>query len=353
MSLCNTYFGKEREDLTYQDIVNYFLEPKEESDKIEFKSFSDRENLKKQYDPVCRTISAFLNSAGGILIWGAPAGKEIEGKKEKIFKGDLAPINEVLEQDALVSKLSDLINPLNNNIKVKILPNEDTCVCVFEIERDFHTAHQFKNTYYMRLDGQTRAAPHHYIEALMKQVKYPDLGGYLKINSFNQDRSNRFLGPNMESYILNLSLTIFNWSIVQNELNLNVSMACDKYAFNNYTIGSPLATGYSYANSGHILLISDANNVLHYGFPFVYSQTIIISKPIIAQFSNFEIILMFGGRYSPMKTSTFEIDLRRYNTESLSDIIINKKLNAFMSDDVEEKGITKKNQLDDLLGYSD
>lgn len=259
MSLCKTYFGKEREELTYDDIENYFTEAKEESDKIEFKSYSDRGNKADLYDPVCKTISAFLNSAGGILIWGAPEGQEEEGKKEKVFRGDLAPIDFKLEQDALVSKVSDLINPLTNDIKLKILDKEDKYVCVFEIDKSIHTAHQFKNIYYMRLDGQTRIAPHHYIEALMKQIKFPNLEGYLKINSFNRDMSNRLPPNNVFIYKLSVALVIYNWSKIQNELNLSILLLCDKHPFEGYNLGRRLIEGINYYNSGHTLKIECSN----------------------------------------------------------------------------------------------
>ena len=35
----------------------------------------------------------------------------------------------------------------------------------------------------MRLDGQTRNAPHHYIEALFKQIKFPNLKENLGVSA--------------------------------------------------------------------------------------------------------------------------------------------------------------------------
>jgi schlafen family protein len=341
MSLCNTYFGKEREDLTYQDIVDYFVVAKEESDKIEFKSFSDRETLKKQYDPVCRTISAFLNSAGGILIWGAPAGEKPEGRDEKIFEGDLEPINEVLEQDGLISKVSDLIEPLTNNIKVKILENEGTCVCVFEIDRDFHTAHQFRNTYYMRMDGQTRAAPHHYIEALMKQVKYPDLGGYLKVKTF---------GPDKMGIKVTVRIVIFNFSQFQNETNLTLALTSPQGIFQR-TLSAPIDNRYSL--DGHQFILENVKEILHFGSPFIHDESIIFQNGILDK-NDFkaELVLNFGGKLSPMKISIYKLIFSgNVDLNNLDDTIVTeRKENISMSEYQVQLGISKDKQIEKILG---
>jgi len=59
--------GKSLRDLSYDDIADYFSSAREESDSIEFKSWS-AENSK--WDPIYTGVTAFLNSTGGILIWG-------------------------------------------------------------------------------------------------------------------------------------------------------------------------------------------------------------------------------------------------------------------------------------------
>ena len=63
----NQYFGKNLEDLEFQDILDFFIIEKEESDKIEFKAFHSKfGNFNKNLEGVIRGICAFLNSNGGI-----------------------------------------------------------------------------------------------------------------------------------------------------------------------------------------------------------------------------------------------------------------------------------------------
>ena len=98
------YFGKDLNDLSYEDIVDFFAVEKEESDKIEFKAFHpDFGNFNKNLEGVIRGICAFLNSNGGILIWGAPLGQKVD--ERVIFQGALSPVTELKEKDSLISKI--------------------------------------------------------------------------------------------------------------------------------------------------------------------------------------------------------------------------------------------------------
>ena len=54
----------------------------------------------------------------------------------------------------------------------------------------------------MRMDGQSRPAPHHYVEALFKQIKYPNLEGYIKFDELTLDDG---------TYYLNISFIVFNY----------------------------------------------------------------------------------------------------------------------------------------------
>ncbi|MEL6812966.1 MAG: ATP-binding protein, partial [Bacteroidota bacterium] len=127
------YFGKDLNDLNYEDINNFFIEEKEESDKIEFKAFHPSfGNFNKNLDGVIRGICAFLNSDGGILIWGAPLGKKLE--EREVFQGTLSPVTEFKEKDSLISKISDSITPLPVNINVKIIEQEGQYLYIFETQ---------------------------------------------------------------------------------------------------------------------------------------------------------------------------------------------------------------------------
>src|SRR5690349_16525837 len=110
MDFCTPHFGKPLNDLTIDDVNAFFATEKIETDQLEFKSFGGLTN--DNYKGITRTISAFLNSKGGLLIWGAPVGTVVTGRAEKVFQGALTPINEILAKDPLISKVSDSITPL-------------------------------------------------------------------------------------------------------------------------------------------------------------------------------------------------------------------------------------------------
>ena len=103
MNYAESYFGKSLDSLAYQDIEDFFKEAKEESTRIEFKSYAaGRGKFKDKLLGVIEGLCALLNSEGGILIWGAPEGQKIDGKKEEIFQGTLSPVDELKEKDGLI-----------------------------------------------------------------------------------------------------------------------------------------------------------------------------------------------------------------------------------------------------------
>lgn len=73
MSYSQSYFGKELSDLTFADIENYFVDEKEESDKIELKSYHNHNSSEKDHkdkeNGVLKTICGLLNSEGGQIVW--------------------------------------------------------------------------------------------------------------------------------------------------------------------------------------------------------------------------------------------------------------------------------------------
>jgi len=85
MNTSEKILGKPLRDLTYQDIFTFFQTPREENDLIEFKSFNPNGDLQSKLKQVYRSVCAFSNSGGGLLIWGAPIGEKQPNKKEKIL----------------------------------------------------------------------------------------------------------------------------------------------------------------------------------------------------------------------------------------------------------------------------
>ncbi len=133
MDYCKSHFGKSISELTIEDIESFFHTERVETDQIEFKSINSVGSINEKFIGINKSVCAFLNSSGGLLFWGAPVGQNIEGKKEKIFKGALTFFNIVLEKDFVVSKISDSIIPLPNNIRIKILEKNKSSLIIIEV----------------------------------------------------------------------------------------------------------------------------------------------------------------------------------------------------------------------------
>jgi hypothetical protein len=338
MEYSKSYFGKSLEELLYEDIENFFIIEKEESDKIEFKAYSlQYGNISKNLDGVIRGICAFLNSEGGILIWGAPEGSLVDGRKEKIFKGALSPVSELIEKDSLINKISDSITPLPTRVNVKILNKQDLYLYVFEIQTSDYKPHQFKNTYYARLDGQTKPAPHYLIESLFKQIKFPNIEGYIKPTKISH---------NGLSYYLDIEIYLFNFTHLQNEEKPFFRLMSSKGTF--VRAREPqYADMYNY--DGHLLIYENRIDFLHFGAPNCHSEKI--------QFSPHEtevtLILMFGGKKSPLKTSMYTLDLSEIdwnNTDNPNYLFKEINENKMNSDGQAELNISKTEMLTEMLG---
>ena len=223
-----------------------------------------------------------LNSEGGILIWGAPKGQKIDGKKEKIFQGALSPVDELKEKDGLINTISDTINPLPVGIAVKILDNGSSqYVYVFEVQVSNYRPHQYKHIYYARLDGQTRPAPHYLVEALMKRITYPNIEAYLKITGWEEANGH---------HMIDIEIVVCNFSELRNEENVSLSIKA-------------------------------------------------------------RIIILFGGKYSPMKSSKYVIDLNRGATlTNYNTLIVEKEENMTMAEGQRKLGKGREDFLKTYLG---
>ena len=307
MSYSEKIFGKELTELTFSDIENYFQEEKEESNIIEYKSYSATYgNFNKNIEGIIRGICAFLNSDGGILIWGAPEGQKVEGKQEKIFIGELSPIPELKEKDWFINKISDSISPLPVGINFHAIEKDRAYLYIFEVQKSTYNPHQFKNIYYARLDGQTKPAPHYLIEALFKKISFPHIEGFIKLIK---------IGTNGQNYFLNIAIYIFNFSQLQNEENVVFRLTCPQGIFTN-SRKSRFQDKYGY--KGHQLIYKDMIDVLHYGSPSRHSEILMFnSHELNAEYENkVDLLLTFGGKSSPLKSSEYKLDFSKINWEN-------------------------------------
>lgn len=339
INYCQQYFGKNLTDLNYHDIQKYFEESKEESNKIEFKAYHrEYGDLNKSIKGIIRAICAFLNSNGGIIIWGAPIENKLN--KKDIFQGNLSPVDQFINKDSLISKISDSIDPLPVNINVEILEDSDNYIYIFEIQISNYSPHQYCNTYFTRLDGQTKPAPHYLVEALFKKISYPNIEGYINLDEF---------GELENDYVyLDITIIIINFSEFQNEYNLTYSLVCYQAIFLN----SQNPDIHNYFPNANTYINKDSIPILHFGAPYENRQRLKFKKTDLANDheNKMDLILTFGGKKSPLKISDYKLDFGKpFSKDNLLNLFENKNENLSSSERQKELRVTRESILKFLL----
>src|SRR5690606_36584573 len=115
------------------------------------------------------------------------------------------------DKDKLINKLSSVLIPMPIDIKTIFLENEErNSVVIIEVPKSLERPHQYDNLYYVRLDGQTRIAPHYLIKALIQSKDFPIIRGHVKLKVINTDGSR---------IILTFRKLLYNTSHFNNEIN--------------------------------------------------------------------------------------------------------------------------------------
>src|SRR4030095_1215138 len=151
MTFSKSFFDKELTELKHADLVKFFESPKKEGNNIEFKSYKDvahpgttksardKEKLQKILSSVC----AFLNTDGGLLVWGAPEGKPYEDETEDSFWGDLTPVTYAIEPDQFMERVASEIQPTPTGVKIQIIEDENgSSYYIIEVSKSVFPPHQ-------------------------------------------------------------------------------------------------------------------------------------------------------------------------------------------------------------------
>lgn len=336
MNLSELYFNKPLNEVTEKDLTDFFTTERTENTSLEFKSYNPNGNFDQKLSAIIEAICAFSNSEGGLLIWGAPQGKVIEGRKEKIFIGELTPItNQALEHDRLHSQLIDKITPIPAGVQIHIVSGQYVIVYV---EKSQYPPHQYEGIYRMRLDGKTVAAPHHYVEAMFKQVRYPNIEGYLKFYNNGIINNVQHLGIPSPAFKLQVHVFIINFSDFINEEQPNFSLVTKNGTF--------LGERNLY-NGKHEYREKNFRDLLSSGEPISFAKEIMYSNNTQED----TLILSYYGKKSPMRRSQYVIDLSQVWGNSGGDIIISKvTLNQLIKDYQEGLNVSKQDILKKILG---
>lgn len=295
MNFTQTYFQKDLDDITSEDLIKFFSIPQKETQYLEFKS-SRELNLNKVFSNTLKpSICAFLNSEGGLLIYGAP--KEDRTNSDHPYNGEMDIYNKGFlgDHDTIIRKISGGIIPLPNGIRFREVEFPQGCVAIIEIQQSQNKPHQTNNTYYIRIDGQKVPAPHFLIEAMMKQIKFPIIKSYIKVNeSYYHDVFKNVL-------LINFSLFFFNFSQFQNEKNLRYRLQIDGPMF--LELGDVVGKN-SKSKTDYFML-----ERISYGEPISYNFT--LSGKLGSITKDYEIFLniIFNGETRPSKLTVYKFKI--------------------------------------------
>jgi hypothetical protein len=340
MDYAQTYFGKPLAELQFADIEHFFIEERQESDQIEFKSYNANGPLEAKLGGLIEGITAFLNSSGGLLIWGAPEGSKVAGRKEKAFVGSLTKLPLTIEKDWLISKIADKIIPLPRGFRVQLVPTSDGQVAIFEIDESPYSPHQTSDKYYMRIDGQNKPAPHHYIEALFKKVSFPRLEAYIKP---------RPVGRLKFTYRVEIDFLFFNFSPFLNEEKLSfrieLGMVYFKNGLRDPTSFSPPIPGYS--SDGQLYNSHSVSGIaVRYGFPYSHREVLQFEEKELERLGGFATIsIVFGGKAAPVKFCRYHLQFSKDRTAITYTVELQNQLAI---DILAETGRTDESMLKDM-----
>lgn len=293
---CKQILGKSIRDLTIEDLKLYFSEVKEETEILEFKS--GQGDFEKIFNNnILKTVSAFLNSSGGVLIWGSPEDKAPEKGMPKVCIGDLMPVTERKEKDQLINRISSSISYMPTGIKVERLEDEIGYVYVIEVQESESKPHQLNGQYFIRLDGQSKPAPHYIIDSMFNQMKYPILEGYIDFTNLEKVP----LGYNLYFDIL-----VNNRSTYLCEKNLTIFIKTNYGTISRFSNSKETKLDSRFANFAQLPVVSN----LHYGMPTRDTYKLFINNSeVIHQDNIFTITLIFAGDKSPAKNSFYRVKI--------------------------------------------
>jgi len=305
MDFCASYFGKPLAELSYEDISNYFTEPRIENATIEFKSYAERSTFDTGLQKVIRGISSFLNSNGGVLIWGAPSATAENGKEA--FVGNLCPVKELKDKDSLINRIGSAITPLPIGINIQILVDGCNYLYVFEVQESPYKPHQYEYQYFIRLDGQSRPAPHYVVEALLRRITYPNVCGVIKFHKIEPVRN---INGVFNGDSLAVSVGLFNFTELQNEEKVFFRLLCVGGFFPRGNGAIQRTTSPMYINGASELIFENFADVLHFGTPRIHVDQIAFNRQTLKETGGMlHLLLSFGGKKSPAKMSRYTLDL--------------------------------------------
>jgi hypothetical protein len=232
------------------------------------------------------------------------------------------------------------------------LEKKGTYVYIITVSESIIKPHQFDSIYYMRLDGQTIRAPHHYIEALMKQVRYPNLEGSVNIIELQTIAENviekyRSIPTGKNIYTLKFILFILNMSGHINEEDVTYIV---KTGIGRIVGVNPRAHAKRYSRNETIYRSGVPHPVFSYGDIIQERISIVVHEDDLRLNENkFSFVLIFGGKKSPLKRCDYVFDAARWGVHESPNIFLKAIENKLFIDHVTDKGISKIDIIESAL----
>lgn len=154
-SLTQLRFGKELEQLRIGDIERLIERRIDESQNLEYKQPTD--NLEEDCDYLAKAISGFLNTDGGIIIYGVSERKDKEHRYPASMK--FCEVN----KERFESLLLNRVQPWEERTRIYRLPNgenEQNGIFVLEVPKSNNPPHMYNFSYYRRLNFRTEPMSH-------------------------------------------------------------------------------------------------------------------------------------------------------------------------------------------------
>lgn len=298
-SFTQLYFQKPIELIEEVDLTNFFSTEQEETLMLEFKSFTQppagapRVSMRDREEAIFKTLCAFANSGGGLLIWGAPREeKSLTNPKTTICKGVLQPVPDYLDRDSYIRKIASNIDPRPQGLRMHRIQVSGGYVYLFEIQESQNKPHQTKGTYYVRIETETNIAPHYLVYALCRQIKVPELEIELK-NSKGHVSS--YGGNSTWTFQINFELAIYNTTEFANDHDIYMKISTTQGKL--WTRPNPEAKKQN-------LYLKNVVNVLSMGLSHEIQIVHDLEAPLEDEIY---VSIWYGGRHSNVKCKKYKL----------------------------------------------
>ena len=194
------------DNLEGKDIVEFFSVEQEESQHLEFKSYSQSPQRRVKILPqIADSLSAFSNSDGGVLIWGSPIEQLEKDKSDKVIrrycKGEVQGLP-LTDLDSIGRGLRDKLSPTISHLRVKDFRIGEKMVVVFEVKESDIPIMSSDKSFWIRNNFEKSKASFAMVDYLFRKRKYPDL--FLKVSSISQSF------PKVGKINLRIDFEVFN-----------------------------------------------------------------------------------------------------------------------------------------------